>query len=335
MNSKSHFTNVVHAGPKAPEALNMIGHENILHFFDQVIAHGNLSHAYCFVGQDGVGKRAMARAIAAKLLGVEEKKLNTQPDYTEIGQEVDEKTGKLRRDIIIKQIRDCISFLSLSSFLGSYKITVIDAAEKMNSEAANAFLKTLEEPSGKSILFLLTADDRALPRTIRSRCQMIYFPPAPTLLIQQSLEERGLSLNEAEEMARLSRGLPGQALAWLEDRAGYQEYKNEVIRFASLWGKPLYDKIQTAEDLFGDKENHIAGRERLGNILGMWEIAVRDMFLHVFGADSRRVHVVETKDPVNSHSLLAIAHRIENARRLLRQNVHPRLLVEEILLAIP
>ncbi|OGH69687.1 MAG: hypothetical protein A3C90_03550 [Candidatus Magasanikbacteria bacterium RIFCSPHIGHO2_02_FULL_51_14] len=303
----------------------MIGHENIISFFEKVIEHGNISHAYCFVGQDGVGKRTMARTVAAKLLGVAEEKLQTQPDYTEIGQEIDEKKGTLKKDISVDQIRAFRAFFSLTTFFGGYKIAVVDGAEKMNVAAANGLLKTLEEPAEKSVIFLLTDSDGALPRTIRSRCQTIYFSPVSTVAIQTALEDRGLPRHEAEEMARLSHGLPGQAFRWFEDRAVYSARKEEAARFASLWQKPLYDKIKQVEPLFGDKEDHIAARERLGNVLGIWEIAMRETLLSSMD---------EARSPVRRVSI-EIYHLIEKARRLLGQNIHPRLLVEQILLAIP
>ena len=267
----------------------------------------------------------MARTIAAKLLGVAEVKLQTQPDYTEIGPEMDEKKGTLKKDISVEQIRDCRSFFSLTAFFGGYKIAVIDPADKMNASAANGLLKTLEEPTEKSVLFLLTADDAVLPRTIRSRCQTIYFSPVATSAIQTALEDRGLSQKEAEEMAMLSHGLPGQAFRWFEDRAAYAAHKEEAARFASLWQKPLYDKIKKVEDLFGDKTDHIAARDRLSDVLGIWETAMRETLLSSTGGagfSDRRVFI-------------EIYTLIERARRLLHQNVHPRLLVEQILLAIP
>src|SRR3989338_5352991 len=96
----------------------VIGHAKILDFFDKVIANGNLSHAYCFVGPAQVGKCTVAKYLAAKLLKVAPEKLSTQPDFTLVKQELNEKTGKTKQNIDIDQIRDLCAALSRYSFLG-------------------------------------------------------------------------------------------------------------------------------------------------------------------------------------------------------------------------
>ena len=303
---------------------DIIGHDKIQDFFAKVIDNGGLSHAYCFVGLEMLGKKTLAENLAAKLL--EKETPQVSPDFTAVDQLFDEKTEKTKKNITVAQIRDLREFLARSSYSGGYKVAIINGAEKMNSEASNALLKTLEEPTKKTILFLITTDEKRLPETIRSRCQMIYFYPVEKSLIEEKL--KSLNIENVEEMARLSIGLPGRAINWAEDNEKYEWYKNEVLRFEALFDKNFHEKIEKVEDLFGDKTDHIAARKNLNTVLQVWEVLVRDSFLkdkavHKIKANLQRV---PTTDLYNS---------IREARQMLLQNIHPRLLIENILLQIP
>jgi len=297
----------------------VIGHAKILDFFDKVIANGNLSHAYCFVGPAQVGKCTVAKYLAAKLLKVAPEKLSTQPDFTLVKQELNEKTGKTKQNIDIDQIRDLCAALSRYSFLGGYKVALIDEAEKMNANSANALLKTLEEPKGNTLLFLITTDESLLPETIRSRCQMIYFSPVSKDEIKQGLGNEKIEMGKAEELARCATGLPGRAREWVSNPDAYEQYKKEVARFLSLSRKPLYEKIKAVDDLFEDKTDHIVARERLRSVLNLWLLLLRDQIYQPAGFEK---------------SMLLISQRIQEAIGLLNQNIHPRLAVESVLLEL-
>ena len=168
---------------------DIIGHENILDFFEKVIQNDNLSHAYCFVGPNHVGKRAVAQQLAAQVLGLESSKLRISPDFSVVEQSINEKTEKLRKDISIDQVRVLIKHLQQSSFVkDGYKVAVIDQVDLLSLGAANALLKTLEEPRKKTLLFLVTASDEKLLPTIKSRCQVINFLPVSEVKIKDLLE---------------------------------------------------------------------------------------------------------------------------------------------------
>jgi len=299
---------------------DIIGHSKILSFFDKVIKNENLSHAYCFVGSESVGKRAVAEYIAGRLLGVEKSELNKNADFISIEQIINEKTGKLRKDISIEQIRELITRLYSRAFVkDGYKIAIIDQAELMSRGASNALLKTLEEPKEKTILFLTTIDESKLLPTIQSRCQMIYFSPVPTELIKIFLESKDIDSALARDLALQAHGMPGMAISWYTDKELYETYKKEIERFRSLQGKNFYEKLQAVEELFGDKTDHIMARENLQKILDIWQLQLHEQIV----------------DGKLKNSLVAINEDIKKAKDLLSQNVHPRLLVEHILLQIP
>jgi len=308
----------------------IIGHQRILDFFTKVQEADRLSHAYCFVGRESLGKRAVAEQIASALIGVDREKMSSHPDVQIVTQEKDEKTGKTKKNISVAQLKHVQTFLSQRPFLATRKIVIIDNAEKMNLSAANALLKTLEEPRPYAMLFLVTSDETLLPQTIQSRCQSIFFQSVATSEIQEHLEGVGIDPQRAAKLAVMSLGLPGRAVAWAEDESVYDAYVQEVARFESLLGEPLYKKMKQVDDLFGDKTDHIATREALVRVLQLWEVLVGD---HSYRSHAVAASAVDAS--IKREQVSVIYKRIHEAMGLLQKNIHPKLLVEHVLLSLP
>lgn len=313
----------------------IIGHKKIFNFFDKVIENQALSHAYCFSGPEHVGKKTTAEELSARLFETTREKLGVIPDYALIQQGRDEKTGKKKKDISISQLKNANSFLSQRPFLKKYKIVIVDKAEKMSLGAANALLKTLEEPPEYSMLFLITKDDTALPQTVRSRCQTVYFHPAQENDIFLFLKKNAFDEEKAHEMTRISLGLPGKVIEWIEAPEAYEIHKKEILRFCRLYKKPFYEKMKTVEDLFGDKTDHISARENLSSILNIWEVFVRDSAIKELAPQSRLFHHVENMPVFSKKNIYNIYKQIRLAKKLINKNIHPKLLLENILLQIP
>jgi len=312
----------------------VIGHQNVLDFFAKVMKNGSLSHAYCFVGPEMVGKKTVAKHIASELLKVEPEKLTTATDFILVERLFDEKTEKTKKDINVEQIRELREVLARHAFLGGYQVAIIDEANRLNSEAANALLKTLEEPRPKTIIFLLTDDENKLPTTILSRCQKIYFSVVSKEKIFSALQKKTLEKNIAEELAVLSHGLPGQAITWLENPESLLEYKKEIERFLALFQKNFHEKNKLIEDLFKDKTDSVGNRDDLQKILSLWQLILRDGYLLQNDLSAYVVQQLKSLN-LNNEELLAVSNKIDSAKELLNKNVHPRLLMEQILLNIP
>lgn len=140
-------------------------------------ANRSLSTALLFNGPEGSGRHEAATEIAQTLLGP----LENHPDYVLIGPE--------KKTIKIDAIRKLIRQLSFKSFQGNYRLVLVDEAEKMTIGAANALLKTLEEPPPSVLFILLTTTPDKLPLTIRSRCQTVLFQVS-----HEQLQEKFASL---------------------------------------------------------------------------------------------------------------------------------------------
>ncbi|HVX04145.1 MAG TPA: DNA polymerase III subunit delta' [Rhodanobacteraceae bacterium] len=203
-------------------------------------ANGTLPHALLLCGPAGLGKRALTEAFvrarlcesprdgqacgacrACKLLAA-----GTHPDRMLVTLEVNEKTGKLRKEIVVDQIRDLSSRLAMASQLGGWQIAVIDPADAMNTPAQNALLKTLEEPGDASLIVLVADQPWLLSATIRSRCQRLDFAIPSHDEALAWLSARGVE--SAEAVLAAAGGNPGQA--WLLAEQGGMQRRQEVAR---------------------------------------------------------------------------------------------------------
>lgn len=301
----------------------IIGHAKIISFFDKVIANGALSQSYCFVGSDGVGKKTTARYLAAQILNVSDKQLDTHPDFYFITRQIDEKTEKIKKDISAAQARQIKEKLGRKSWFGGYQVIIIDEAELLNEESGNALLKNLEEAGGQRVFFLLTSDDSELLPTIRSRCQMFYFSLVDAKAVEAGLIKLGYAEALAAESAKLAWGRPGRAVMLATNDELRNNFNAEAERWQKIEDAPYYQKIKAVEDLFNEKTDNLRTSEKLSSALETWTVLWREKILE------------QIKN--SNSSALATVGLIDNFKKaqiLLAQNINPRLVVEQILLSI-
>ncbi|MFB0532364.1 MAG: ATP-binding protein, partial [Desulfatiglandales bacterium] len=178
-------------------------------------------------------------------------------------------------------------YLAFSPVLGQCRIIVIDPAERMSDEAANAFLKALEEPPPGNILILNVRDPDQLPPTIVSRCQRVPFKPLPTRDIEDwLLREGNVDKESAKILARLSEGSLGEAIKLANDDL-FTERVNLVTTLHSVMnGSPdmLLDLAQKFSDL-GKRAatNKELKDDRIALMLGIWKSLFRDMLVIKLG----------------------------------------------------
>jgi DNA polymerase-3 subunit delta' len=178
---------------------------------------GKLGHAYLFCGTEGIGKRMTAFAIAKSLLCQESIPFcgkcasclkadhRTHPDLFEI---VPDGTF-----IKIAQIKQLQEQMALRPAISSKKVFIIDGIDQMNSEAANSFLKSLEEPPADTYFFLISSRPQAVPSTLLSRCQQIRFnPSSPEALVPFLIDRKNVSPQDALRIAKRAEGRAGAAL---------------------------------------------------------------------------------------------------------------------------
>jgi DNA polymerase-3 subunit delta' len=174
--------------------------EPALEQFEAALRAGNLGHAWLISGPAGVGKLNLALVLARRLLGddrapalleadaaleafaARHAPTDHHPDLHWLHPEEDKET------ISVDQVRDVIETLTLTAHRGGAKIAVVETAEALTTAAANALLKTLEEPTAGGYLLLLSHQPGRLPATVRSRCQHMSLRPPPAAVVAEWLD---------------------------------------------------------------------------------------------------------------------------------------------------
>ncbi|MBO9662719.1 DNA polymerase III subunit delta' [Dokdonella sp.] len=195
------------------------------------LAAQRLHHGLLIVAPAGYGKRALAEAFAAAALctqrdaegracgrcrGCQLLAAGSHPDFVRVALELRD-DGKTRTEITVDQIRALSQRLAMSSQFGGLQIALIDPADRLNAAAANALLKTLEEPTPATVIVLVADEAARLPATIRSRCQRIDVRPPSREEALAWLHAQRVDAGRAQAALEASLGNPGLALEWLAD----------------------------------------------------------------------------------------------------------------------
>ncbi|WP_164157881.1 DNA polymerase III subunit delta', partial [Sandarakinorhabdus rubra] len=236
--------------------MTLIGHQAQVAAFMAAFGDGGRPHhAWLLTGQKGLGKALFAREAATWLLAgapagadfsvpadAEAARLMAAGSHLDFRliERTPAKTGKLRAEIVIGQIarrpdsegQPLREFLAGTPMLGARRVVVIDAAEDMNRNTANALLKNLEEPSENTIFLLVSHLPGRLLPTIRSRCRALRFSRLPDADVARVLAAADLSGEDEALLLRLAEGCPGRAVALGE--AGITALERELAALAGL-----------------------------------------------------------------------------------------------------
>ncbi|MDQ1153632.1 DNA polymerase III subunit delta' [Brevundimonas sp. SORGH_AS_0993] len=269
---------------------------------------GRLHHAWLLCGVEGAGKATFAYRAARRLLGAE-----ADPERGPLGARRDDPVsrlisaqahpdllvlerlvegGKTKKSISVDQSRELPEFFSKSPSQARHRVAIIDAADDLNVNAANALLKVLEEPPERGVLFLVThAPGRLLP-TIRSRCRRLSFPIWTPERLEALVRNRtGAEPDDAAHAAAMAGGSPGAALA-LASGATF-----EMDQLARRW---VDGDIDRAEALaVADRFRGAEGQERFDILMDRLIAAVRMRALRSApGAGNRWAELWERLQPL-------------------------------------
>ena len=266
------------------------GNERIVDYFKKAIGQKNLAHAYLFSGPEGVGKSTLALTISKALLcpnrtedGPCEKCTTCQkfesgnhPDFHHFIPE-----GLYFK---IDEVRRIIHEVSLMPVESAWKVFVLERADYMRDEAANALLKVLEEPPGQAIFFLITEVAEVLLPTVKSRCQTFAFQPlAPEDVTKLLVDRMEYAEDEAAGLARFSHGSPGRALSLNVEQ--YSDIRDRVLAAleAALAPRTYYNLMDAVRAISVE-------RTEMGERFLMLEELTRDLILLKMSDRATLVH---------------------------------------------
>lgn len=252
---------------------HLLGHEATEAMLAEAIRAGRLHHAWLVTGPQGIGKATLAFRFARRLLaggmpGGDLALAETHPTFRRVaaGSHADlltvERTlnerGKLRQEIVVDDVRRIADFLRRTPAEGGWRVVVLDGAEDLNRNAANALLKVLEEPPPRAILLLVCAAAGRLMATIRSRCRRLSLGPLAEPVVASLLARYApeLAAEDAARLAAIAEGSIGRALTLstgggVSQAALADEVLGNVDKIDIARAHAVADALARDEDAFG------------------------------------------------------------------------------------
>ncbi len=325
-----------------PGFKDILGHDSIKEHLKKAAQTGMVSHAYILNGEVGMGRKSLARAFALALLcqedtgegcmvchGCKQVLSDNHPDLIFV---THEKPSSIGVDDIRKQIYDTIWIKPYSS---SYKIYIVDEAEKMTVQAQNALLKTIEEPPSYAVLLLLTTSQEAFLPTILSRCIQLKLKPLRDEMVRDYLLEKGQTdKSDAEIYVAFARGNLGRAVS-IANSEDFRVMNEEILKM--LKNIHHMDISEILDFIRMLKEDKVDIEECL-DFIQMW---YRDVLLYKVTKDEKLLifkNECNSISEISDHSLYdgleMILDSIRKTRRRLHSNVNMELIMELMLLSM-
>lgn len=282
--------------------MNIIGHQKQREILSKLIENGNIPHALLFSGPEKIGKKEIAIDFSKKILGKD-----NDTDFFILSSK--------ENIITIEEIRKLQEKLSLKPYNHDFKVVIIDNVHLMKKEAQNAFLKTLEEPKGSSILILITPYPSMLLKTIFSRVQELKFSLVSKEEIEKHLIELGADKEKAKEISLISSGQIGKAIDYFNNPEKVEIF-NQAIKDISIMPSMNYFQRFNYAKKMSELEN-------IDEIMDIWQRYFRrEMIITI----NRGENLMKSKELIKN---------ISETRYLINStNANKRLILENLLLKI-
>jgi DNA polymerase-3 subunit delta' len=323
---------------------DMLGHDWAVDLLQQHVAQGTFRHAYLLIGPQGVGRRTLALRFAQALNclkpptpGVPCRQCSAcqriermqHPDLAVV--QADQFGGTLKVD----QVRELQHSLALAPYEARYRIALFLRFEEAHISAANALLKTLEEPPPQVVLLVTAESIESLLPTIVSRCEVLRLRPLSIEAVQLALQERWqLPAEEARLLAHLSGGRPGRALQLYQSPASLGLRKRWLDEHRRLLSTGRVER-------FAYSESHWRDREQLRQLLLTWLSLWRDVLMRASGASTplanldREEEIEALAVGMGAESAFATTALLQRTLDLIDRNVNARLAMDVLLLDLP
>ena len=327
---------------------DIYGHDGAIALLKEHTKPEKLRHAYLLTGPQGVGRRSLALAFIKALNCLQPVEQGVPCGVCDACQQIERQTfpdlaflvpEDGHKDIRIEQVRALLHTLVLAPYQATYRVALILDFQRITLGAANALLKTLEEPPPKAIMILTADAQESLLPTIASRCEVIRLRPMPVEAAQQVLiESKGLNPMDARLLAHITSGRLGAAMRLYGDSQSLAA-RGQVL-------KDLRDLLPASRrERFGYVEGQLrrnrSGRDDLFEIISIWLTFWRDVFICTAGADMPLVNIDQellirkVAQQVNLETAQNIMASLEEGLKQLDMYINARLLAENLLLMWP
>lgn len=248
--------------------------------------------------------------------------------------EIEKKQGQIGVD----EAQEIVKKLYLKSYEGGYKVMLIWMAEKMNTAAANKLLKLIEEPPDKTIFLLLCEDEEQILQTIRSRCQVVHFPPLAEEAIANALIENGAAKPEAMRIAHEANGNYNKALDLMNNDSEDLVFENWFVQWVRSAFKAKGNKAAIHELLLWSEEVAKTGRETQKKFLNYCITVMRQALMINYGAEDLaylKIHAdgfqLKKFAPfVHENNILDITQELEDAIYHIERNGNAKIIFTDI-----
>lgn len=313
-----------------------IGNSRLTKYLDNSLVNFTLAQTYIFAGPENLGKSTLALAFARNLLLSDGQTLEGFSTVNSDLHILEREEGK--KNISIEAVRGFIKMLSLSSFLNSYKIGIIKEAETLSPEAANALLKTLEEPREKVIIILLASTIELLPATIASRAQILYFyPVASSEIYDYLLTELKVTRSKAKDISALASGRPLLASKFVEHQELYDNHVEAARLFFNFFTQDISKRLQSLNAY--TSQSKISSADEVSDLLEIFVVAARDLLLTSLDCTDL-IHNMALKTETDNALLsrqqdpayfLSVLELLGLLKKYVSANVSPTLVLEQLI----
>ncbi len=323
---------------------NLLGHEWAAHLLAGQLARGRLRHAYLITGPAGVGRRTLALALTQALncptplapgvpcqtcRACSQIARQQHPDLSVV--QAEEVGGTLKVD----QIRELQRSVNLAPYQARYRVALLLRFEEAHASAANALLKTLEEPPSQVILILTAESADALLPTVVSRCEVLRLRPLAIQTLADGLVEKWqIPAEEAQLLAHVSGGLPGYAHYLHQHPEAMEQRQTWLDEHIQLLHASRVARFAYAEKIANDKNT-------LRQAIRIWISLWHDVLHHASGLTERTANldrheaIDRLADQLTQSTVRSAILNLEQALERLERNVNTRLTTEVLLLNLP
>ena len=337
----------------------LAGNQNVKEKLSHLLRNGRLPNSILFTGPDGVGKKEFAFALARAIVCTDDSEVacgkcsaclrvtvfdapasEKKDDYKKVFFDRHADVGlvvQFNRTVLVDAIRALEKEAHFQPYEAKVRVFIINNADKMNDEASNALLKTLEEPPATTFLILVTSRADALLSTIRSRCQTIRFAPVAEKEIEELLmEQRNFKPADAKLAARIANGSVGNALTIdIDDYRSRRTFQMSVIEKAFV--NPDRSALLRSAEQMNDAKN----KELFEENLAILESLIRDIWLLKNGTSQDMIKNFDEGEKLNdiagqveSKQLDHALAEIESLRQSFQVNINRKSATDALFMKI-